>query len=534
MTVADNQFAERILVGPRRGGRDYDVLATSPGLSLAVEDLGRIRRHNFEVRPFVRAGAPVWAFFRLRSAGPEAWLIATTSLNGEINGNPVWITSGLVVTRDVLDVIGWRVLPIGSPWLGDVPAPESSLTAAPIHLTAPSINGWTTKIATAHAVQRLARTRLAVETPDGEQLAVLTALLELAPSFRRSGLSFITAPPQAGAPEDPSELAVFDVGARGPSTLKGYELVSLVAPEGAPVLLVEADGWDEFLELAAVDRLPIVEGLDRTSRSLPLNAELPVQVDMQLRIETYLGGLPGPTEQADALFYLVKTAHRVRDPRSRDQVVGALFKAFEKRLKASADPHFWLAQYLLKIDAVMKSVGPPLLAARLAVETGAAFGLDGNLTERIAPAIVEKLASAAADQLAHVRRRTAASLSALLEAVVDHLAEAPGEPKATRLGLGLADAIGEDARLRGDADARSGRSIASFIARLISGRQLSSLSQLRQSLNLGVLRTTAAADAIENTLTEALQAVRRGRPATRGDLATTLAVWRLGKVWLAR
>jgi hypothetical protein len=533
MTAADNQFAERILVGPRRGGRDYDVLATSPGLRLAVEDLGRIRRHNFEVRPFVRAGGPVWAFFRLRSAAPEAWLIATTSLHSEINGNPVWITSGLAVTRDVLDVIGWRVLPIASPWIGDVPASGSSLKAAPIHLTVPSVTGWTTEVAIAHAVQRLARTRLAVETPVGEQLAVLTALLELAPSFRRSGLSFITAPPHAGAPEDPPELAVFDVGARGPSTLKGYELVSLVAAEGAPVPLVTADGWDEFLELAAVDRLPIVEGLDRTSRSLPLNAALPVQADMQLRIETYLDGLPGPAEQADALFYLVKAAHRVRDPQSRGQVVGALIKAFEKRVKASSDPHFWLAQYLLKIDAVMKSVGPPLLAARLAVETGAAFGLEGDLTERIAPAIAEKLAAAAADQLTRVRHRTAASLSTLLEAVFDRLAEAPGEPNAIRLGLGLADAIGADARLRG-ADARSGRSIAGFINRLIFGRQLSFLSLLRQSPNLGALRTTAAADAIENTLTEALQAVRIARPASRSDLATTLAVWRLGKVWLAR
>lgn len=533
MTATGAPFCERIVVGPRRGGRDYDVLATSRGLTLAVEDLGRLRRHNFEVRPFARPGEPVCAFLRLRASGLQTWLIATTSQDSEINGNPVWITSGLVLTANMLDLVSWRVLPLAPQSGGSPPAPGSTLETVPIYPRPSPSSVWMGNGAVTRAARRLARSRLALETPPGVRQAVLSAVLEQTPVFRRSGLSFMTAPPEAAGPGDLPELCVFEAGSRGPSAPKGYQLVSLDGTAVEPPGPVAADGWDEFLELAAAERRAAAEGLDRTSRSLPLNVRLSAQADMQLRVEAYLDGLAGPAEQADSLFFLVKAAHRVGDEEARGHVVGALFKAFERRLKASPDPQFWLTQYLRKLDAAMRPVGPPLLAPRLAVETGVVFALEDDLAERVAPAIVEDLAALATDALARAPRRSAAAMSVLLQAVVDRLISVPCEPRATVLGQALAEAIAEEVRLRRATDSNSGQSMAGFIERLVLGRQLLALTRFRRSGTLSALRDGAAGAPIEKCLAVALQAMRRERPASRAELALALAIWRLGKTWVS-
>jgi hypothetical protein len=212
--------ASCLVVGPRRSDPDYDVLAVSPGLLPAVEDLSRIRRHNFEVRGHVRPSRPVLAYFPLYATGADVWLLATTSLAGG-----AWVTTGLVLTPRHLDAIDGRVLELAQPWPCATPPPFGSTLAmfpVPTNLVSPPptedarVRAW---------ADRLGRMPLAIEAPGEAVRLVLAAVLDAAPAWRRRTLSFLTAPPEAAGGEPPA-LAVYETGA-GDGPAPGYELVVL-------------------------------------------------------------------------------------------------------------------------------------------------------------------------------------------------------------------------------------------------------------------------------------------------------------------
>jgi hypothetical protein len=519
--VSVSLAAECLVVGPRRSGRDYDLLAASAGARPAVEDLSRIRRHNFEVRPFVRAERPVHAFFPLRATGQDVWLLATTSLNGETAGNPLWITTGLILTPDMLDAVEGRVLPLAVPWPGAEPPPPGSALApfvvtptppAPVVLD-PQVLAW---------AERLGRTRLAIEAPGETVAAVLAAVLDAAPIWRRRNLSFLSAPPEAAAPEDAPAFAVFETGTRVARDLPAYQLIQLDRPDLA--VTATADAWDALLDAAAREQFGLSRGLDQAARALGSIAAETAEAGIQRRIEAYLDLQPDEADRFEALVHLVRAARTVSEPAGRGELVRALLRTFERRMKGSADPAAWLKGYLDRLEAEVGADGPRLLPARLAIETGVLFALPQPWIGRLAPAVVESLAEAAAARLPQAPWTTLASLEALLGAVVQRLQSWPGEPAAARLGALLAEAVW-----------RTGEpgegTLAAFVERVLAEGPSSALDHLAPAL--GRFKAGPDGARLAAALTRRLTLARRADFRDRRALASALAAWRAAKAWEA-
>lgn len=520
--MSDVLSAPCLVVGPRRAGRDYDLLAASAGLQPAVADLGRVKRHNFEVRAFVRPDRPVHAFFRLPATGADVWMLATTSLNGEIGGNPVWITTGLVLTPDLLDAVDGRVLPLALPWPGAEPPPPGAVLApiavgapGPLEPIDPMVVGW---------AERLGRARLAIEAPSGAVDGVLAAVLDAAPAWRRRNLAFISAPPEAASPDDAPALAVFEAGTRRAGAPVGYELIQLDALEpGGARASAPRSPWDDLLEAAARARFGLARGLDVAARALPLPPAETGEAETQRRVDAYLETETSDAARLDALFHLVRSARAITDEAGRAETLRALLKTFEKRMKAAVDPIAWLDTYLDRIEPVIGADGPRLLPARLAIETGVLFSLDRQRAERLAPAVCESLLEAAQARLAGGVAVAAPALDALLAAVVRRLDIAPRDTAPPRFGNGLVTAL---ARAGGE----GGDTVAAFLHRLIGSGRRDALAALRESGALPAFKRSGGAP-ISAELRQALSRARGGDFRQRDQLASALSVWRLGKAW---
>jgi hypothetical protein len=521
-------FAPCLVVGPRRAGRDYDLLAVSAGLDVAVEDLSLIKRHNFDVRPFVRPGRPVHAFFRLRATGGDVWLRATTSLNGESAGNPVWITKGLVLTPDILDAVGGRVLPMDSAWTeADPPTAGSVLAAYPIPADLGKVDPGTLDPQVRAWAARLGRGRLAIEAPGEAVETVLAAVLDAAPAWRRRNLGFLSAPPEAAGPEEAPMLAVFEAGA-GRADPPGYSLIRLDQPDrAAPGDPRVSGAWDALLEAAARERFDLARGLDQIARGLPpASGDTTSETETLRRLDAFLDAQTSDEARFDALLDLVRATRAIPDEAARGETLRALLKAFEKRMKAAAQPGFWLRRYLDGIEPVIGADGPRLLPARLGIETGAAFSLDTACALRIAPAIAADLAEAAAVRLERGVATSAPALEVLLGAVLYRLDAAGAQAAPLRLGLALVEVL---ARRRG----ASAPLAAAFLERLIAVGRRDDLKRLRQSGVLGGLKAGDGAGPIAAALSSRLRAARAGDYRSPESMASALALWRLGKAWEA-
>lgn len=458
-------LVERIVLGPRREGHGYGVLATSEGLELPPAALDLLKDFNLRIGEYIQQARPIKAAFQF-SFPPdrELWFVCETRHMGRIGSNPLIQTWGLVIARPQLEAVDYRLHAL----LAFNPVPNKPAKLGETLGTA-AIETKAVKAANTgsppppdlleEVIFLPAPLRLAV----GGQLdaeAVLEDLLDKRGIAARAETSFITGP----APVFPWDLICYDREAWSDYTVA--DAISFdergASGGGEPS---EADRvWHRLrLALEPLDQ-SLAIALQRFVKPPPPDETAAGRVGRV--VLAYLDRLPREHERAQVMVQLIEVSAGLTVDSDRRAAGLGLVRTIEGLFASGRAAGADLEEYVKLQKPLTEALGaPPLLLTRLAAEYGGALLVNAATIDRLDQSLVVNFAPEVEAAIA-----TTSGALGTLAALLDHSVAADSRlPGPRRLKLALLDQVlarGPAVEARGDEDEaleRAIRAIRAFV-----------------------------------------------------------------------
>ncbi|MBV8685265.1 MAG: hypothetical protein JOZ90_16220 [Alphaproteobacteria bacterium] len=419
---------EQLVLGPRAAGRDFGVVAATPGLTLSDEALSATLDYNLALGDHIQGHGPIQAFFPISTRpGRPLWFLSSTTDLGRISGNPVWMTWGQIIDSGHLAAMGGRadrLLQFHE--RRDLPPAGTSL--APLVLDVARLaeeHGAPAPAASAmwRLQPDLGRKPLVVEVEAPmDPTATLIRILDKALAETRTEISFVTAP----VPLFHWDLICF---AKEEWSQKAWR------PSGAKLHCVSGageirgDGADLADVLWWTLRATLAGAADEESPALrkALAAGRPSADPGEPAEQRVAGGLRsilseirdhlGEPAVRSAMAGLMRAVAEVGEDEPRSLLSAALRRVYGSMTQARPADPAWLELYFRQPEPVTERLAwPPLMLARLAASGRAAVALDPEILGRVAPEMVSTFP-------APLLKQAQAAPSGLLESEAELLAQ---------------------------------------------------------------------------------------------------------------
>jgi len=385
---------DRLALGPADGGRGFDVLAATLGLSLPAEARSAIKDFNLRIGDYMAAGIEIHACFPV-SVPParRLWFVSTTNVHKREAGNLVWITWGVILDETQMTAIDGRAdRLIGMlhrrrrPQLGEELTPlevsVEALAAAPEAGPRPGAIEFLRHSAHVGQTPQLMRAHTGADP-----VACLGAMLGVANFANRQQASWVTAP----VPLHDWHLACFkaaDWAGAEYWTVPVEQQLDVYATriEGGAPASANATALHLLCTALEASRDPHDKKLTPGLAGLGGGDDIPLgtRIEAFMQHEASQGG--GAIETMMRLF---RGTARIEEKDARELIMQALRSALESVIGTAAEPAAWFEAFYTLDDAVRAAIGAPMSMPRIAAEQGIIFRLSLDLVDKIGEATLK-------------------------------------------------------------------------------------------------------------------------------------------------